>query len=538
MPPALTPGSTDETEPAGVVAQQPGLAGSSEFQARVVAAARASGRPLLDAGRGQPNWTATLPRAGFFRLGAFAVEESERLSSHDRWGELPPPEGIHGRLVRTLVADGSEGAAFLADALAYAVSELGFEPDAFVHELVRAVLGAGYPAPTRMLTHLERVLERYLVQVTGAADVPPGTHQVFATEGGAAAMAYTFRSLRENLVIGPDDAVAIATPVFTPYLQIPVLADFGVRVVEIPSAHNTDHRFDEGFLDRLRDPRIKVFFVINPGNPDTRAIRPEKLLQLRDFVLTERPDLVIVADTAYATFIDGFQGIFSVLPRHTILIHSFSKNFGATGNRLGFVAMSADTVVDEIIAAQPEQVRALHDERYSSMRSTARDLPFMARVVADSREVALHNIAGLSTTEQVQMALFALAYLLPSGRDYVDATRAELARRSYALFEPLGLEPPGGQDSMYYALVDLVEVARTRRGERFAAWLVDTASAEDVLLALAAEHGVIVQAGSMFHSEAWDVRASLASLDADQLRSLGEAVVAVLDSLPGPGPDA
>ncbi|WP_404389215.1 hypothetical protein [Humibacillus xanthopallidus] len=146
MPPIPTPGSTDETEPAGVVAQQPGLAGSSELQARVVAAARASGRPLLDAGRGQPNWTATLPRAGFFRLGAFAVEESGRLSSHDRWGELPPPEGLHGRLVQTLIADGSEGAAFLADALAYAVSELGFEADAFVHELVRAVLGAGYPA--------------------------------------------------------------------------------------------------------------------------------------------------------------------------------------------------------------------------------------------------------------------------------------------------------------------------------------------------------------------------------------------------------
>ena len=422
----------------------------------------------------------------------------------------------------------------------YAVSELGFEPDPFVHELVRAVLGAGYPAPTRMLTHLERILERYLVQMTGAPDAPSGTHQVFATEGGAGAMAYTFRSLRENHVIGPDDAVAIATPVFTPYLQIPVLADFGVRVVEIPSAHNTDHRFDEGFLDSLRDPSIKVFFVINPGNPDTRAIRPEKLLQLRDFVLTERPDLVIVADTAYATFIEGFRGLFAVLPRHTILIHSFSKNFGATGNRLGFVAMAADTVVDEIIAAQPAQVRARHDNRYSSMTSTASDLPFMARVVADSREVALHNIAGLSTTEQVQMALFALAYLLPSGRDYVDATRAELARRSYALFEPLGLEPPGGQDSMYYALVDLVEVARARRGDRFAAWLADAASAEDVLLRLAAEHGVIVQSGSMFHSEAWDVRASLASLDADQLRSLGEAVVAVLDSLPGPGtgPDA
>jgi aspartate 4-decarboxylase len=33
----------------------------------------------------------------------------------------------------------------------------------------------------------------------------------------------------------------------------------------------------------------------------------------------------------------------------------------------------------------------------------------MARMVADSREVALHNISGLATPDQVQMSLFALA---------------------------------------------------------------------------------------------------------------------------------
>ncbi|TQM61965.1 bifunctional aspartate transaminase/aspartate 4-decarboxylase [Humibacillus xanthopallidus] len=527
------PGPAPTPEPA--VTPAPGLASSSALQARIVVAARASGRPLLDAGRGQPNWTATLPRAAFFRLGTFAVEEAARVSRHREWGELPPPTGLHDRLLQCLAADGSEGAGFLADAVAYAVSELGVEPDAFVHELVRGVLGAGYPAPTRMLTQLERILERYLVTMTGAGEGQPGAYQVFATEGGAAAMAYVFRSLRENHVIGPDDAVAIATPVFTPYLQIPVLAQFGVRVVEVPSAHNAPHRFDDGFLDRLLDPSIKVFFVINPGNPDTRAIRPEKLIQLRDFVIERRPDLVVVADTAYATFVDGFRGVLSVLPRHTIVLHSFSKNFGATGNRLGFMAMASDTVVDDVIAAQPAEVRALHDDRYSSVGPSATHLPFMSRVVADSREVALHNIAGLSTAGQVQMALFALAYLMPSGRTYLDATRAELARRSRALFEPLGIEPPGGQDSLYYALIDLVEVVRTRRGDRFADVLVTTASAEDVVLRLAAEHGVIVQVGGLFGSQAWDVRVSLASLDADQLRQLGHAIVAVVDGLTAPG---
>ncbi|MGR5262316.1 bifunctional aspartate transaminase/aspartate 4-decarboxylase, partial [Vibrio astriarenae] len=35
-------------------------------------------RALLDAGRGNPNFLATLPRKAFIRLGEFAVAEAER----------------------------------------------------------------------------------------------------------------------------------------------------------------------------------------------------------------------------------------------------------------------------------------------------------------------------------------------------------------------------------------------------------------------------------------------------------------------------
>ena len=137
-----------------------------------------------------------------------------------------------------------------------------------------------------------------------------------------------------------------------------MLESFGFRVVELHAAHNAPYRFDDAFLEQLLDPTIKVFFVVNPGNPDSRAIRPEKLIQLRDLVLEKRPDLVIVADTVYATFVEGFRSTMADLPRHVICLHSFSKNYGATGNRLGFVAVHADTVLDELLAGQPPRRRA------------------------------------------------------------------------------------------------------------------------------------------------------------------------------------
>ena len=477
-------------------------ANTYERQRAVGAAARASGHPVLDAGRGQPNWTVTEPRAGFFRLGAFAVDATAASSALDTanpyWGTAPSAEGLAKRLAAELADDPSPGARFLAAAVQWAQDELGFDGDAWVAELVHGVLGAGYPSPNRILRHVERVLEAYLVDMTGAEPGPPGRFRLFATEGGAAAMAYVFRTLQENRLLRRGDRIAIATPIFTPYLEIPLLADFGFDVVELRSAHYADHRFDERTLDALRDPTIKAFFVVNPGNPDSRAVRTERLAQLRDLVLRDRPDLLVIADTAYATFVDGFRSTLAELPRNVILVHSFSKNFGATGNRLGFVAVADDTVADELLAAQDEVDQDAARRRYGCVTSDVAALPFVARLVADSREVALHNITGLATPDQVQMALFALAHLMPGGAAHRAAVRAELSARHHALLAPLGVDPPGGADAQYYALIDLVRVVTARHGADAMTALADRTDPGDVPMLLARDHGVVVMPGAGF----------------------------------------
>jgi len=506
-----------------------------ELQGAVAAAARASGHPVLDGGRGQPNWTVTTPRAAFFRLGEFAVAATGATSAlttaDPYWGTAPAGDGLATRLAAELAVDPAPGARFLVDAVQWAQDELGFEADAWVAELVRGVLGAGYPAPNRILRHVERVLEAYLVDMTGAEPGPPGRFRLFATEGGAAAMAYVFRTLQENRLIRRGDRIAIATPIFTPYLEIPLLEDFGLDVVELRSAHNTDHRFDEHTLEALRDPTIKAFFVVNPGNPDSRAIRPARLAQLRDLVLRDRPDLIVVADTAYATFVDGFRSILAELPRNVILVHSFSKNFGATGNRLGFVAVGDDTVADELIAAQDEVDKEAARRRYGSITSDVPSLSFVSRLVADSREVALHNITGLATPDQVQMTLFALAHLMPEGKAQRAAVRTELTARHRALLAPLQVEPPGGNDAQYYALIDLADVVTACHGADAMTALAERADPGDIPMLLARDHGVVVMPGAGFGGLTWDVRVCLAALTLDELAAVGSAIRAVVDRL-------
>ena len=93
-----------------------------ELQAAIAAAANSSGLPVLNAGRGQPNWLAAEPRDAAFLLGRFAVGEAVDASPHPEWGVTPSPEGIAARLEEFLRGDDSVGARFLSSAVDFSPS--------------------------------------------------------------------------------------------------------------------------------------------------------------------------------------------------------------------------------------------------------------------------------------------------------------------------------------------------------------------------------------------------------------------------------
>ena len=107
---------------------------------------------FLNAGRGNPNWIATKPREGFFLLGQFAITESKRVMEHPAGiGGMPQAQGIASRLEGWLTRHSDmPGASFLTAMVPFAVKRFGFEPDAFVHELVDSIIGDNYPVPDRM----------------------------------------------------------------------------------------------------------------------------------------------------------------------------------------------------------------------------------------------------------------------------------------------------------------------------------------------------------------------------------------------------
>ncbi len=491
-------------------------------------------RMMLNAGRGNPNFLATLPRRAFFRLGLFATAEAELSFSYmpNGIGGLPKIAGIEGRFER-FCADNrdQDGVVFLARAISYVRDQIGLPASDVLHELVEGILGCNYPVPPRMLRYSEKIVREYIVKEMVGGALPTRSIDLFAVDGGTAAMAYVFHTLQANGLVQKGDKVAIGKPVFTPYIEIPELEEFGLQEVSLDADPHAGWQYPDAELDKLRDPAVKIFFLVNPSNPPSVKMDDRSLERIAAIV-AERPDLMILTDDVYGTFADDFRSVFAICPRNTILVYSFSKYFGATGWRLGVIATGKDNVMDAALKAQPQAERDRLTRRYQSIIPDVGKLAFIDRLVADSRVVALNHTAGLSTPQQVQMVLFALFALMDEADGYKAELKKLIRRREKALYRELGMAAQSDPNEVaYYTLLDLEEIARQMHGEDFAAYVLKVASAGDMLFKIADETGIVLLPGKGFGTREPAGRVSLANLNEYEYAEIGRALRRMADDL-------
>src|SRR3954466_6406270 len=479
---------------------------------------------FLNAGRGNPNWIATTPREGYFLLGQFAVTESKRVMEHPAGlGGMPKAQGIAGRLHEWLAKHADmPGASFLSSMVTFAVKKFGFEPDAFVHELVDSIIGDNYPVPDRMLVHNERIVHEYLMWAVCGDPVPTGKFDLYAVEGGTAAMCYIFKSLKMNRLLRPGDTIALGTPIFTPYLELPHLEDYGLNFVTIQAPQENRFQFTDAELKKLEDPKIKAFFLVNPGNPTGMALSREVIGKIATLVKTKRPDLLLLTDDVYGTFVENFRSLLGELPRNTIGVYSYSKYFGCTGWRLGVIAIHEDNIFDEMIAKLPaEHVTAL-DKRYGPITLEPHKMKFIDRIVADSRDIGLNHTAGLSLPQQVMMTMFSLYELMDEEKAYQKACMEIVNRRVWSMIESLGLQlDPNPNYDAYYGLIDFEFWARKNIGDEAVEYLKKTVHPLDLGFRFAEDPGMLLLNGGGFEAPQGSMRVSLANLPDEAYEDIG-----------------
>ena len=496
--------------------------------------AEKSSAMFLNAGRGNPNWIATRAREAFFLLGQFALTESRLVFEDDEagLGGMPARAGAYKRFdqwVKRRAGDAdAPGAETLGAAVDFAIEKFGFEADAFVHELTDSIIGDNYPVPDRCLEHNEVITHEYLMWAMCHGHRPTEMFDLYPVEGGTAAMCYIFKALKNARLLNAGDTIAIATPIFTPYLEMPDLEDYALEKVYIQADQEDLFQFTDEQLKPLEDPKVKAFFLVNPGNPSSVALDPETISRLVAFVRDKRPDLMILTDDVYGTFTPHFESLLGHLPRNTIGVYSYSKYFGCTGWRLGVIAVARENIFDELIHAHAEDVQQVLEKRYVALTPTPRDIKFIDRIVADSRDVALNHTSGLSLPQQVMMMLFGLVEMMDEEKVYQKACMEICDRRFRATVEGMGIEvDPREYYCRYYGIIDYEFWLRKYVGEEVVDWVKENIHPLDIAFKLAEDHGIVLLNGSGFEAPGWSARVSFANLDEDAYSAIGRAVRAV-----------
>lgn len=501
-------------------------------------ARKATGQ-FLNAGRGNPDWIATAPREAFFLLGQWALSECTRtFKAEPGIAGMPQSEGAMERLNHFLMVNSTlPGAMLLHEAIKYCTDTLGIDPDSLAYEWAEGIIGDEYPTPVRMLEHCEEIVRAYMAKEMG--NNAPGfgrEYDLFATEGGTAAMCYIFDSLQANHLVNNHDRIALMTPIFTPYLEIPGLDRYEFDVVNIEASQMDDNglhvwQYPDSELDKLRDPSIKLLCLVNPSNPPSYKLSEHCLKRIVEIVKNDNPNLMIVTDDVYGTFAKDFRSLMYELPQNTLCVYSFSKYFGATGWRLAVIGLAKDNIYDRLLADLPEIQRKDLHHRYRSLTPEPDAIPFIDRLVADSRAVALNHTAGLSTPQQVQMALFALMCMVDKDDTYKKTMQQMIHARLDALWDSAGFTlVPDDERVGYYSEIDIMVWGKKFYGEEFCQWLRDNYEPLDVVLRLARETSVVLLNGSGFAGPDWSVRASLANLTKDDYVLIGKAVNKILDA--------
>ena len=485
---------------------------------RELARTNAAGYPVLDAGRGNPNWINAQARTAYARLMNYAIGECELTLHEGGMAGQAKKAGIGERFDAAMDPEDPTDA-FLISAVELCVNTLGLNKDS--------------PTPSRCLSNTEAILNAFLQDTLyNGADLA-GRTGVFPTEGGSAAMVYIFEALSHNRLLKPGDQIAIATPIFTPYMQIPSVKDYGLVSVDVSSTAENGWDIAEEQIAKLEDPSVKAFFLVNPSNPASHALSQNTLARLAQAV-EKNPDLIILTDDVYGTFAEDFQSVYAALPYNTILVYSFSKLYGVTGWRIGMIAMQDENVCDRLLGQLPEEDKNYLREEYAIVTADPDAMPFLDRVVADSRSIGLYHTSGLSTPSQVFMDLLALSHLIYSARGeedpYIRLANDTVRARYAALMDALGLEQDQSEaNAQYYTLVDVYALVEAEYGGELLQWLQAEKTEIDFLSDLAARKGVVLMYGPGFSASAGTVRISLANLNTEDYLEIARRLFELLD---------
>lgn len=141
-------------------------------------------------------------------------------------------------------------------------------------------------------------------------------------------------------LLNPGDEVIVTNPYYSAYCNIVALS--GGKAVTVPVKPETGWSWDLQALEAAITPRTKMVIVVSPDNPTGAVVTRSTMEGIAR--LAEKYNFLVVSDELYEKYIYGGAEHFSFarlpgMQERTITVNGFSKSFGMTGWRVGYLAV-------------------------------------------------------------------------------------------------------------------------------------------------------------------------------------------------------
>jgi aspartate aminotransferase len=181
------------------------------------------------------------------------------------------------------------------------------------------------------LPELRRALAERMSERWGAYIKPD---QVLITPGGRAALA-----LAMSAILTQGDSAIIVEPAWPAYRRC--VESLGCRARVVRTRLEDGWELDVGRVEELMDETTKVVIVNSPCNPTGKVLRRRTVEEIVE--AAARRGATVLSDEAYVEFSYGER--YSLLAEEgcdKVVIGTFSKAWGMTGFRLGYLIASRE----------------------------------------------------------------------------------------------------------------------------------------------------------------------------------------------------
>lgn len=161
--------------------------------------------------------------------------------------------------------------------------------------------------------------------------------ELIVTAGAQEALMVTLMAL-----LDPGDNALIPSPHYDEYTRDTQI--LGGQLIAVPTSPESNFTIEVADLEAAITPKTKAIVIVSPNNPTGTVLPESKLREIA--ALAQKHDLMVVSDEIYEYYVfDGnVHTSMASLPgmrERTVTMNSFSKSFGMTGLRLGYIAAPA-----------------------------------------------------------------------------------------------------------------------------------------------------------------------------------------------------